>query len=113
MVVRAHTYAPAAGVNAGAEYISAAEALECLRHAAANHGATCACTTFDDPGDWIVGVWPAFTASFREEEDGILTFAWALELEDRERYSVRIILVDGATGDVFDDHDGRLDGGRG
>ena len=104
-VVRWHTFEP---VEADAPaYLTAEQALQSLNYAAANIDPEHTCTSFDDPEDKLVAIEPVFANVFDGEK---YTLCWAFSIQDAEKGFVRRVLVDAVSGDIFDDHDGRLEG---
>ena len=89
------------------EYLSAQQALKSLNYAAANIDPEHTCTSFDDPEDKLVAIEPVFSAIFDKEK---YTLCWAFTIQDAKKGFVRRVLVDAVSGDVFDDHDGLLEG---
>lgn len=100
-----------APAQATAEYRcpSARQALERLNFAIAHIDPAHACTSFDDPADPLVALYPVYTQVF--SADGLYTPAWAFVRRDAQKNWLKSpVLVDMITGDVWDFHDGRLDG---
>ena len=88
-------------------YLTAEQALQSLNYAAANIDPEHVCTSFDDPEDKIVAIAPVFANVFDGEK---YTLCWAFSIQDAEKGFVRRVLVDAVSGDIFDDHDGWLEG---
>lgn len=105
--LRWHAYVPADG-DRTPEYITAEQALHSLNHAAGNIDPEHICTSFDDPEDALVGIQPVFANVFSQDET--MTLCWAFSIRDARKGNVRTVLVDAIGGDVYDDHDGRLQG---
>ena len=85
------------------------QALERLNFAIAHIDPAHACTSFDDPADPLVALYPVYTQVF--SADGLYTPAWAFVRRDAQKNWLKSpVLVDMITGDVWDFHDGRLDG---
>lgn len=101
------TWRPIEGADAQ-DYISAAQALNSLNYAVLNIDPAHTCTNFDDPDDEIALIYPVMTSKF--SESGQATLAWAFLIQDARLGYTRTVLVDAVSGDVFDDHDGRLPG---
>ena len=89
-------------------YLTAQQALESLNYAAANIDPAHVCTSFDDPEDKLVAIAPVMSDLFNEEEN--YTLCWQFTIQDARKGFVRTVLVDAVSGDIYDDHDGRLDG---
>ena len=89
-------------------YLGAEDALRSLNYAAAHIDPAHTCTSFDDPEDELVLIEPAFSGMFNEDET--MTLCWAFFIRDAEKKYVRVVLVDAISGDIFDEHDGRLTG---
>lgn len=90
------------------EYLTAQQALDSLNYAAANIDPAHVCTSFDDPEDRLVAIAPVMSNKFNEDE--IYTLCWQFTIQDARKGFVRTVLVDAVSGDIYDDHDGRLDG---
>ena len=90
------------------EYLTAQQALDSLNFAAANIDPAHVCTSFDDPEDRLVAIDPVMSSHFNEDE--IYTLCWQFTIQDARKGFVRTVLVDAVSGDIYDDHDGRLDG---
>jgi len=105
VVVRWMAFEPADEGMEIPEYLTAERALASLNHAAGRAGGH---TSFDDPGDRLVAIDPMFSDAF--ELGAPLRFCWAFTLRDARKGYLWTVLVDAATGDVFDPHDGRLEG---
>lgn len=88
------------------EYLSAERALASLNYVAGNVQSDH--TSFDDPNDRLVAIDPMFSDAF--DLEGPLTFCWAFSIQDARKGYVRTVLVDAATGDIYDGHDGLLKG---
>jgi len=89
-------------------YLTAQQALQSLNHAAANIDPAHVCTSFDDPEDKLVAIDAVMSSKFNEEE--IYTLCWQFTIQDARKGFVRTVLVDAVSGDIYDDHDGRLEG---
>lgn len=90
------------------DYISAEQALASLNYVATHIDPEHTCTTFDDPADEIVHIYPALTDIFGEP--GRATLSWAFLIKDARLGYTHTVWVDAVSGDVYDDHDGRLAG---
>lgn len=99
-------FVPAPG--SAPEYLTAHQALQSLNYAAANIDPAHVCTSFDDPDDRLVAIAPVMSDRFNEEEN--YTLCWQFTIQDAQKGYLRTVLVDAVSGDIYDDHDGRLDG---
>lgn len=102
-----YSWQPVEGA-AASEYISAAQALASLNYVAAHIDPAHTCTTFDDPEDEVVLIYPALTDLFSEPGRAVLS--WAFVIKDARLAYTRTVWVDAVSGDVYDEHDGRLTG---
>lgn len=100
------TFVPADGD--ASEYLTAQQALQSLNFAVANIDPEHVCTTFDDPEDRLVAIDAVMSNKFNEDE--IYTLCWQFTIQDARKGFVRTVLVDAVSGDIYDEHDGRLDG---
>lgn len=89
-------------------YISAEQALASLNYVAGHIDPAHTCTTFDDPEDEVVMIYPAFVDCF--SDSGEYTLSWAFLIRDARLGYTRTVWVDAVSGDVYDEHDGRLQG---
>ena len=94
--------------TAAPAYLTSRQALDALNDAARR----CAGDgedprVFTDPQAPVTAIQPVFTDRFSQETDGLYRFAWALILAHPDRPGDTLtVLVDGATGAVWNDHDG-------
>lgn len=89
-------------------YLTAQQALQSLNYAAENVDPAHECTSFDDPEDKLVAINAVMSDRFNEDEN--YTLCWQFTIQDARKGFVRTVLVDAISGDIYDDHDGRLDG---
>ncbi len=108
-VLRVGTFEPVDddGGDGAHAYLTSRQAVNALNEFHAIEGEDI--DAFTNPEAKVLSIQPVFTNRFSEETDGLYRFAWALVLEEPERPGdTATVLVDGATGKVWNMHDGVL-----